>query len=132
MSDYLADISKYVFYFIASEAGGYRFRGIRGNVYRRKHEDFDKFMKHMPEEEKHLFTQLYGIADVERVDTGTHTLVYAIFTDLQELSLPVPMPRQTILIPHLLETIKKLEQENAQMKELSAIADIPLIDPEEK
>ena len=132
MNDYLDQIGKYDFYFIEDETGGYRFRGVRGNVFRRECKDFNKFMKHMPEEEKHLFTHLYGIADVERVDTGKHTLVYAIFADLQELSPPVPMPRQSILIKHLIDENKRLEIAIKQLKKLLADNNILIIVMEEK
>ncbi len=132
MSAYLSEISNYNFYFTEDEAGAYRFRGTRGNVYRRDHKDFAAFMKRMPEKEKQTFTQLYGIADVERVDTGTHTLVYAIFADLQELSPPVPMPRQAILIKHLIDENKRLEIAIKQLKKLLADNNILIIDMEEK
>lgn len=131
MSAYLSEISNYNFYFVEDAAGAYRFRGVRGNVYRRNRKDFANFMKHMPEKEKHLFTQLYGIADVERVDTGTHTLVYAIFADLQELSLSA-IPQKMPSTATLLEQVTILEQKNAQLKKLLADNNILIIDMEEK
>ncbi|MCK4823130.1 hypothetical protein KA005_45640 [bacterium] len=99
-------VSDYKYYMIPNLKGEYRFREMQGNIFRRPRKTFDAIMKRMPPKSLAKIIEIYGIASVERVETGEHMLVFEVFDDLRAEVADLPVPRQAILIKHLLDENK--------------------------
>lgn len=75
-------VSDYTFYFVRNAEGKYRFKEERGNVHRLQHGEFQAMIRKVPERERRLIIEMWGISNVRSVETGENTLVYSIFKDL--------------------------------------------------
>ncbi len=76
--------SDYVFYIVADEQGKYRFKDIRGDIYRMTKERYYSLCEFLRGHEREQFNNLSGIANIEIIETGEHTLVYDVFKDLRD------------------------------------------------
>jgi hypothetical protein len=77
-------VSDYRFFFAPEEQGKFLWKGVRGNIFRRTKEDFDKMMSTTKYNARNEYEVLYGIANIEIVVTGENILVYEVFEDLRD------------------------------------------------
>lgn len=122
--------SDYTFYLVRDDEGKYRFKDERVNVHRKRNAEFVTFIHALPENERRLIIELFGIANIQAVETGEYILVYEIFKDLRDEV--VPIQRQTILIQHLLDENEQLKIAVEQLKKLLEDNNILIITPEMK
>jgi hypothetical protein len=77
-------VNDYVFYIVENAEGTYRFKDIRGDIYRMTEEKYCSLCEYLRGHEREVFNNLLGISEIQDVKTGEYTLVYDIFEDLQE------------------------------------------------
>ncbi len=123
-------VRDYQFYLIRTVDGEYEFKGTRGVIARKTHEEYAEMQNLVSDEQKEWIIELFGIANVQNIHTGEFILVYQIFEDLQKENLPVP--RQATLIQHLLEENRQLKIAVKQLKKLLEDNNILIITPEDK
>jgi hypothetical protein len=83
-------VSDYEFYFVPSADGMYEFGlddPVKGNVFRKPSAEWDKIEEALSKVDLRGASyvpvmMLHGIANIKNIETGEHTLVYAIFADL--------------------------------------------------
>ncbi len=77
-------INDYVFYIVENPEGKYRSKDIRGDIFRMTKEKYSSLCEFLRGHEREEFNNLMAINNIQNVETGEHTLVYALFADLQD------------------------------------------------
>ena len=77
-------VSDYTFYFVRNDEGRYRYKNEQGHIFRKQHTEFSAMIHNIPEHNRRLIIELFGITNVQIIKTGEHTLVYDLFADLRD------------------------------------------------